>query len=358
MRISMFVLTLLFALQLTAQDNSSNQRSEALLEEAVNKDHCVGIAATYSIKGETIWESATGLANTENGTPYQLNTRNRIASICKPMTAVAIMQLVENGKLVLDDKVVEYLPKFPVTNITIRHVLNHSSGIGAYKNGKERENYTNYKSFQDAIDIFIERDLLFEPGTAFGYSSYAYNVLGLIIEKVTELSFESYMQENIWKPAGMLDTGIDRFGEKGMEKSKLYHKNSKGKIKSAKETNLSDRIPAGGCYSTTPDILKFGNAVLNGTLISIESVLLMQENLGLKKEGNGYGLGWYLYGDNNKLGVIFGHNGAQLGTSSWLLLIPEKEAVVVVISNTSGALNETFAIAMGLFKEINLAVNK
>ncbi len=329
--------------------NAQNESATKLLVQEISKGNAVGLSAAYAIDGQIIWQDAKGLANEAGKIPFNTATKCRTASIAKPMTAVAIMQLMEAGKINLDDKVSQYLNAFPHEQITVRQVLNHSSGIRAYQNKKEQNNFKNYPNLQSAAAIFLNDDLLFEPGTAFNYTSFGYTILGMLIEEISDLSFEQYLKLNVWDKVGMKNTGVEKIDVKVDGKAEIYHRNNKGKIKLVKQTDLSDRIPAGGIYSSSEDLVKFGMGILNGKLIKPETMVLMQENLGLKKEGNGYGLGWYLYGENPKLGNVFGHNGAQLGTSSWLMLLPDQNAVVCVVSNTSGALQETFGVTMGLF---------
>jgi len=274
---------------------------------------------------------------------FDSDSKTRIASIVKPMTSIAIMQLYEKGELQLDDPIQKYLTGFSgeyKNLITIRDVMSHTSGIAGYKNKQEKENTKNYSNLADAFKIFKDRPLLFEPGKAYSYTSYGYVVLGLIIEKVSGISYADYMQKNIWKEAQMKNTGFEIYGEVYKNKATLYQLNSKGEIQLAKANNLSDRIPGGGVYSTVDDLLAFGRAVLQNKLIRIETLKIMLKNPEIKKGGNGYGLGWTLYGEHPELGFLFGHGGTQTGASNLLMLLPDKQIVLVILSNTSGA-NQT-----------------
>lgn len=343
---------LLFAFitfSLSSQDTlSKGDKIKAYLDEIVQKKECMGIAAAYSENGTTKWSSTAGYSNKEKGKDFQTNTVSRIASISKSMTAIAILQLIEKEKLSFDDKVSDYLPEFDggdKSSVTVLHLLQHTSGIENYKNKKEQNNCKEYKNLQEALSIFIKRDLAFEPGTEFEYTSYGFVVLGRIIEKASGLSYQDYMKKFIFDPLEMNHTSIESYNMDVDNKSKLYHKSKPGKIKEVDGGNISDRIPGGGIQSTMEDLIKFGDAVLNHTLISKESLDKMTKDHGLKKEGNAYGMGWYIYRTIEDRGFIFGHNGAQMGTSCWLLLLPEKNRTVVVLSNTSGALQETFNTA-------------
>jgi len=355
--------TLPFFLFLTSalvfgQKSGSEAIAEKLLKESVVEMECVGLASGFSIDGKIVWEGGAGYSNTENKNPFTPVTRIRIASITKPMTAIAILQLFEKNKIGLDNPIQEYLPDFPVKpegTITVRNLLNHSSGIDDYQSDKERENQTNYSTLVDAVDYFKNRKLISIPGQEFNYTTYGYVVLGLIIEQVSGLRYEDYMRINIWEPTGMTNTGIEYFGKEYANKSELFHKNAKGKIKPAEPTNLSDRIPGGGVYSCVTDMLKFGNAILNNMLISNRTLETMVEDPHLKKQGNGYGFGWYLYGENPSHGNVFGHNGTQTGASTFLMLFHQKRACVVVLSNTSGAMQNISNITIKLFDVVGLA---
>lgn len=334
------------------QGDAFESKAYDLIDKAVKDDECVGIAAGFSINGEIKWCDAAGFRNADSKIAFDTATITRIASITKTMTAVAIMQLYEQGKLRLDEPIQTYLPNFPKKKegeITIRNLLEHSSGIDGYKNAKEQENKIYYPTLSDAVSIFKDRDLVAAPGKTFHYSTYGYVLLGLIIEKVSGMRFASYLKANIWERAQMSKTGIESGDNVLANKSSLYHKNSRGKISAADITDLSDRVPGGGVYSTVTDSLKFGDAVLNSTLIKESTFKMMVENSNLKKEGNGYGLGWYLYGKNPDYGYVYGHNGSQTGASTFLMLLPEYKTTVVVLSNTSGAMQTVTDITIRLF---------
>jgi CubicO group peptidase (beta-lactamase class C family) len=157
------------------------------------------------------------------------------------------------------------------------------------------------------------------------------------------------MQANIWDKCEMNNTGVEDSKHQVLEKSRVYHKNSKGKIVAAEQTDLSDRIPGGGVYSTVEDLLKFGDAVISNELIKESTFSEMISNPNLKAEGNGYGMGWYLYGENPNYGNVIGHNGSQTGASTFLMLLPEVKTTIIVLSNTSGAMQAISTITVKLF---------
>ncbi|WP_323789383.1 serine hydrolase domain-containing protein [Psychroserpens sp.] len=328
----------LFSIVVVAQTRTEN--SKVLLDSLYNDGHVIGASAGYLVDGEILWESAIGYANKDEKQKFNLDTQVRTASIAKSMTAVAVMQLVAKGLIDLDKPIATYIPEFIQKGdikITTKHVLSHTSGISAYKNSKEVENKTDFNSLKEAYDVFKDRKLRFEPGTEFFYTSYGYVVLGLLIENVSGMPYETYMQKNIWDTAGMINTGVEKFDVTRENASALYHKQNKGKLKKATPNNLSNRIPGGGFYSTTTDVLLFGNALLNNTLISEESLGLMTQHHSLEKVNNSYGFGFFLYGKQPNEGSIFGHGGAQTGSSTQLFVVPSLKTVIAVMSNTSGS---------------------
>lgn len=351
-----FLLTSLSFCSLNGQEQPTIEESvtkaEVSLQKLIDENIAVGLAAGVARDGDIIWQQHVGHADKKNKQAFDANTVSRMASIAKPMTCVAILQLQEQGLLDLDATIDTYLPNYPkdkAARIKVKQLMQHSSGIGAYKNKKENNNKNYYKNFNDAMDVFSKRKLEFDPGSSFGYTSYGYTVLGAIIESVSGMSYEDYMQEKIWDVAGMKSISIEYSNKTYEHQSVSYHRKSNGKIKEADELDLSDRVPAGGFHSTVEDILKFGMALVDGRLISKASLDIMAQDTGLKKEGNGYGLGFYLYGDNPQLGNVVGHTGTQLGCSSFMMLFPDTKSVIVTASNTSGILQQVSDITVGLF---------
>lgn len=336
---------------LFAQD-SNHEEANALLHELVQDQQNIGVAAAISFQGELLWGAAEGLACQEDAYPFELNTKSRIASIAKSMTAVAIMQLVEQNKIRLDDVVSVILDEFPQKEggqITIKQLLNHTSGIGQYEGIDEVENTVHFSNLSAAMEVFKDRPLRSEPGTQFYYTSYGYVVLGRIIEVVSGLSYEDYMQRNIWNVADMQQTGVENFRQSYPDKSCLYHRKKK-KAKSAKQNDLSNRVPGGGLYSTVPDLIKFGNALLDGELIQMNTFDQMIEKGEILGEGNPYGFGFFMYAPKPNESLVVGHSGEQTGCSAQLMLIPKSKTVVVVLSNTSGNWKEVVQFSSQLIR--------
>lgn len=346
----LFCVLFTFIFQVKAQEQPAPSKS---LQELVEKDGNIGVVAGYSVDGEVKWLDAAGYSCQNTQFPFSDSTITRIASISKSMTAVAVMQLVEKNLIELDEPIQVYLPNFPknkMGDITTRQLLAHTSGISQYMNKKEVENTLHYSNLSEAIAVFQDRPLLFKPGTQYYYTSYGYVVLGRIIEEASGLSFEEYMQHNIWDKAEMMQTGIEQMDSSYSNKACLYHKEKK-KAKEAKQNDLSNRIPGGGFYSTAKDLLKFGDALLNEKLITKQSLGLMLQKQNVEYEGNSYGLGWYFYAPKPNENLVIGHGGGQTGCTSQLMIIPHSKTVVIVLSYTSGTYPSIVGMASKLIAE-------
>jgi len=313
--------TILLLLSFNSCTQAQTKTIQAQLDEIVEDKIVIGVAAGYSVDGKIIEEVTAGYADKESEKHF------------KP-------------------PIQTYIPDYPkhkTTQITIRHLLSHTSGIAGYKDGNESNTITEYPTLYDALSLFKDRDLLFEPGTQYSYTTYGYTVLGAILEAVTEQTFEAYMQENIFEKAGMTNTGVKKYGIALENESKLYRrKNGRGKAKPAEENNLSNRIPGGGFYTTLTDMLKFGNAVIDHIFVKEETLTLMRQHHSLEKEKNAYGFGWFLYNPKPNEGAIIGHSGGQTGCTSFLFLVPEKKSVSIILANTSRAGSSIDPIAINL----------
>ncbi|MDT7833000.1 serine hydrolase domain-containing protein [Flavobacteriaceae bacterium S356] len=347
-----FILTITLLLNVTIGFSQTQEKEASLLlEKFISNNVTVGAVAGYSVDGEIKWQSAVGYSDKKNRTPFNVNTITRVASVVKLFTAVAVMQLIEQGLIDLNDPIQKYVPDFPKSKfgtITIKQLLNHTSGIGGYKSGKEAETKKEYPTLADAMNVFKDRKLLFRPGSQYSYSTYGYVLLGVLIERVSETTYKEYIQTNILDKAGMKHTAIEKFGVQVPNKSLLYHRNRKGKIKKAANNNLSNRIPGGGFYTTLGDMFKFGDAIINNQLINKNTLSSMFENNGLKKGGNAHGIGWFMYAQNPNNSAVIGHSGEQTGCSAQLMIVPKSKTVVMVMVNTSGSWKEAITLAANL----------
>lgn len=361
MKSQLLIIYLVFASLLSyGQENETKQFADFLLEKNYNANKFAGIAAGVSRNDSLLWKGGEGHCNIEKNILFTPETKTRIASLIKPMTAVAIMQLYEQGKIDLDVPIQRYVPEFPKKekgDFTTRQLMEHTAGIPSYK-PKEVNNEIQYDDIEAAVAIFQDRDLVSYPGEEYHYTSYGYVLLGRIIEKISGINYEDYMQKNIWDPAGMTDTGIEEYSVNYTNKSLLYTTTASGYFIETQKTNLSDRVPGGGVYSTVDDLLKFGEAILSNKLISaptLEEMLIPITQMEGKKN---YGLGWSIYNEKQGFDYAFGHSGSQRGAASILVIIPDQQACIIALSNTSGTSSAIKKVSVDLYENLLLSVKE
>lgn len=295
-----------------------------------------GLSLAIGMDGRLVWSRGYGVADLENHVPVTTVSAFRTGSIGKPMTATAVMQLWQAGKLDLDAPVQTYCPAFPVKRwpITSRQLLAHLAGIRD-KTPDEETNYRHYETLAAALLIFAGDSLIAEPGTAFHYTSYGYTVLGCVIEGAAGVPYLDYMAKYIFGPAGMTHTRLDDAREIIPHRVSGYVLDHTGVRRNSVHDDMSNRIPAGGFVSTAEDLVHFGTSVIDGTLISDSArrVMFSVPNgaSGQPPEEGGYALGWAVsdwYGVQEVM-----HGGGTPQVCALLYLLPERRFVVAFMMN-------------------------
>ncbi|HEY7785546.1 MAG TPA: serine hydrolase, partial [Pyrinomonadaceae bacterium] len=295
-------------------------------------DKTVGLSIGF-MKDDFVWAKGYGFADLENRVPAKAESAYRLASVTKPMTALAIMQLVEKGKINLDAEVQTYVPYFPKKPwpVTVRQVVGHIGGISHYKNPTQELHIKDHKSTRESIAIFENFDLVAEPGTRYSYSSYGYNLLGAVIEAASGMSYADYMRQHIWQPLGMNDTRMDDPLEVIPNRVRGYQLVD-GKIKNSEFVDISSRFAAGGTRSTVPDLLKFARGVIDQKLISAESMKIVSTSMSTKAgRFTNYGMGWETTPYNGRYMLV--HSGGQQETRTLLYISPTRNMALAVGMN-------------------------
>jgi CubicO group peptidase (beta-lactamase class C family) len=305
-------------------------------------------------KGNVIYKKGFGLADMEWNIPNQPDTKHRLGSITKQFTAMLIMQLVEQGKLKLDVPISVYLPDYPKKNgdvITIHHLLTHSSGIPNYTSFPDFfKNFSRnvYTPIQ-LVNLFADSTLQFKPGERFAYSNSGYILLGYIIEKVAGKSYEQLLQENIFTPLKMNNTGYDHHRPLLKNRANGYEKNGRTYV-NANFLDMSVPYAAGAMYSTVEDLHRWDQALYGNQLLRKENMDLFFTKH-IPSGGGHYGYGWGFgempLGNTAERIATIGHGGGIDGFNTQLTRIPSDKSFIVLLNNTGGApLNEmTNAIA-------------
>jgi CubicO group peptidase (beta-lactamase class C family) len=318
---------------------------KAFVEEEAAADRFSG-TVLLARDGEVLFEGAYGLASKRFDVPNVIDTKFNLGSMNKMFTCVAILQLVQQEKLSLDDPIGMYLdetwlPWELTDKIQVKHLLTHTSGLGSYFNQKYMESSRAlYKELDDYKPLVYQESLAFEPGTGWSYSNTGMFLLGAIIEQVTEERYFDYVREHIHEPAGMKNTDcyeMDRpvknlaigytrqHGEGGEDEwfNNLYMHVVKGG-------------PAGGGFSTVPDLLAFDQALRGLVLLDqehTEMVWSAKPELGSPSYGFGFSTG------GNQNDRIVGHGGGFTGINSNLDMYLDSGFTAAVMSNYDGGAN-------------------
>ncbi|MGE5436196.1 MAG: serine hydrolase domain-containing protein, partial [Syntrophothermus sp.] len=340
---SNFIL-LLFALLIFTSNLYSQELSQkfsAYLTEYYAVNEVPSVTAGIAVNNKILWMDSRGYADIEHQTKSSTSTIYRIASISKSITAVAVMQLVEKGLINLDDDALLYIPYFTHKKykFTIRQLLSHTSGIRGYRDG-EFDSKDFYPTIKDAVLKLNNDPLEYEPGTKYLYSSLAYNLLAAIIENVTRQSFVDYVTYNIFVPAGMNSTFADAQKSLIFNRARGYEKNIKREFENAALADLSIKIPGGGFISTVEDLLRFGMALMHGTLIKKSTLDKILEPTILKNgEIKKYGLGFAIEKDEEGK-TFFCHYGGGTGFVSQFLFYPNENIAAVHLINVKNGIFE------------------
>ena len=336
---------------------------EAAVKKLVDADVFSG-TVLLAKDGKPIFSGAYGTANKDFNVPNKLDTKFNLGSMNKMFTGVAIAQLVEKGKLSFDDPLSKFIPDFPdaesAKKIQIKHLLTHTAGLGGYFSKRYQDmSRANLRSVDDMMALAKQDEKLqFEPGTKWQYSNTGMLVLGKVIEIVSGQSYFDYVRENIYKPAGMLNTDsyeLDRVNTNlAVGYDKQYTDNG-----IAWGNNIFMHVmrggPQGGGYSTVEDLLRFDQALRSGKLVSPAMFkTLTTPKPELKSPNYGYG-----FGVDTQAGTA-GHSGGFPGINSELTMYLNSGWTAIVMSNYSRAAQPVARKMESLIRqsENSIAANK
>lgn len=311
-----------------------------------------GLGLAISRGGRVVHVWASGLADVENDVPARSETVYRWASVSKPVTAVAVMQLVEQKKLDLDVPVQAYVPGFPRKRwpITARQLLSHTSGIRTYGPG-EWQSTKRYERLAEALVLFKDDPLAAAPGSRFLYTTLGYTLLGVALEGASGLGFVEYLERNVFAPADMVTAGPDDERAIVRHRARGYRFDEGRVLRNSGLADTSYKIPGGGLAGSVEDLGRFAAALQAGKLLRPETVELMftphRLDSGAPLE---YALGWRVgHGDGIREAW---HTGGQQRVSTVLFTQPERKVAVAILAN----LEDVSAALVPLARRIAAAV--
>jgi CubicO group peptidase (beta-lactamase class C family) len=322
------------------------EKIESAITTWMSQNKAPALSVAIVMDNQIRWSKGYGLADVENSVPANADTAYRLASIAKSMTAVAVMQLVERGKLDLDAPINKYCAVYPERqalkdapdkqfSITARQLLVHQSGV---RHNKLDEVLTtrHYSSISEAVGSFKDDLLIVEPGTKYSYSTPGYTLLGCAIETASGMSYIDYMRENIFKPAGMTRTFTDDVYAIIPNRARGYRKTKAGEIQNAPLHDTSIKIPGGGLVTTVEDLAKFAIAINVNQLVKADTLAQMWTKPKTRDgKEQGYAMG-FLIDDRDGLLRVF-NDGSQAGTRTYLFLIPKQKFAVALMTNLEKA---------------------
>ena len=361
---SFLAILLLLPLITNAQ---STPASDTLIHELVKPDG-PGAAWLVAKDGAVIARGARGMADLEKQEQLTPEHVFRIGSITKQFTAVAILQLVEAGKLKLNDPITKYVDGAPATwsKITVQHLLAHTSGIKSYTGMDAFDPATQQKRVTAAelLEFFKNEPLEFEPGTKWDYNNSGYVLLGMILEKVSGRSYGDYVEEEIFQKLGMRNSSYGRDDVKVDRHATGYMKvDEKWDVPSP--LSMTWPYAAGALLSTVDDLYAWNTAVMNGKLIGKDLLQQAHTELVLPDgDSTRYGFGWSLSRLQGSRTIE--HGGGINGFVTNAIYLPEEEVYAVVLTNQEADLADDLsarlaAIAIGQpyeFKEIAITADQ
>jgi CubicO group peptidase (beta-lactamase class C family) len=304
--------------------------------------------------GKIIYGKGFGLADMEWNIPNRPDTKFRLGSITKQFTSMLILQLVEDGKISLEGKLSDSLPYYREDTgkkVTIHHLLTHTSGIPSYTNLRNFRNEVSRDPYpvEEFVKKFCSGELEFEPGAKFSYNNSGYFLLGAVIEKVTAKPYEKVLEERIFKPLGMKNSGYDHHATIMPNRAAGYEQSLEG-YANAPYLDMSLPYAAGSLYSTVEDLYIWDQALYSDRLLSARmKELLFKPHV--QNPGSAYGYGWSVGKKKlprSKREVSFvAHGGGINGFSTLIERYVDDRHLIVLLNNTGGTSLGEMSTAIG-----------
>ncbi len=340
---------------LTTADQSGHnqwgQKAQQSMVDLAEEMQSVSMSGAMTVDGKLVWSGAVGLARVDPEQSANVNTQYRVGSVSKPITAVALMRMVDEGMIDLDAPIHEYLPDYPrySTDMTSRQLASHMAGVRHYAfditNFPPTDGLSNvlYSDANAALSQFKEDALLFEPGQGFSYSTHGYTLLSVVMQAAGGKRFEELVEGLVTKPLGLSQTKAEHLLDNTTDLAEFYTSDG-GLYGITPEQNLSNKVAGGGLVSTPTDLVRLGAALLNGDLLeqsSFNEMVAVQPMFDGSEPPQSYTLGWrhyetiHIIDKENKVDVIH-HGGVSSGANAFLMMVPEYDIAIAILTNGKG----------------------
>ncbi len=311
---------------------------DSIATNAVESDSTAGVSITVALGADLVLSKGYGLADLEWEVPATAQTIYRIGSISKQFTAAAILLLVEDGSVGIDDPLTDYLPDYPMQGhtVTIRHLLQHTSGIQSFTDlPSYRRQMRIDVSHQDILDRFKDKPFHFAPGEKYRYCNSGFYLLGMVVEKASGSSFETFLRRRIFSPLELKHTSYDHHGRVIRNRARGYSR-WLGVFVNARYLSMTQPFAAGALVSSAEDLVKWQRALVDAQLLTKDSYRMMTKAGVLADESTiNYGLGTVVGTRNGQ--TAFSHGGGINGFRSDLVYFPEADYTIVVLANCDTA---------------------
>lgn len=317
----------------------------ALVPDGMSRFGIPGLSLAVAGGGAVRLEAGFGFSDVENEVRARPETVYRLASVSKPITAVAVMKLAHDGRLDLDAPAWRYCPDFPEKPwpVTSRQLLCHQGGVRHYRPG-EQPMTRRATSLTDGLALFRDDPLEFEPGTKVLYTTYGYTLLGCAAAVAAGRPFPALLQETVFEPARMTATRVEDARELIPHRAQGYVRDGYGRLLNSALADMSHKVPGAGLCSTAPDVARFGAALLAGRLVSREALremLTRQKTRDGRETGFGLGLSVGTRGGRAEAW----HTGGHERVSTVLYLRPDDGLAVAILANLEKVQGEILALA-------------
>lgn len=344
--------------------NEEFREARSLIADAIAERSIVSAAVGVAHGGKIIWLEAFGLSNGPQRARATAHTAYPVASVTKPMTATAIMLLAERGKIDINDPVEEYIKPLEFKayggefkDVTLKHLLNHTSGLPMHYNYFYVDEPYDRPSLEETVERY--GFLMHPPGAVFRYSNLGYGVLGHVISKVSDMTYEEFMQAEVFERLGMTTSWVGFYPDRSGLTAEKYGPD----LRPIPHIRM-DSPGAGEAFSCAYDLVRFGMFHLKNNIPSAAGMLSREAIEAMQRaadetaeyEGDLYGMGWFFREDDYGYRTVW-HEGGIGGASSIIKLVPSENIAVVVLLNSWSAdlpgriANEVIGVLLPDFKE-------